>query len=99
MARRLHSIGILGIAMLVALFAMAPVAWAAPTTDEGDSIDADDQPIVNGTMTVSEVSATQDGWVTVHLDEGGKPGRVLGYTAVKKGETYGVGVKLSEDVP
>jgi hypothetical protein len=78
---------------------MVPIADAAPSADEGDSIDADDQSLINGTVTVSEVNASQDGWMVIHLDEGGKPGKVIGHTAVKKGETYGVGVKLSEAVP
>ena len=34
-----------------------------------------------------------------HVDEGGKPGKVIGNTAVKKGESNNVVIKLSEDVP
>ena len=41
----------------------------------------------------------QDGWIVAHLDEGGKPGKVIGNTAVKKGESNNVVIKLSEDVP
>jgi LPXTG-motif cell wall-anchored protein len=82
------------------LLAMAPFAWAAPRFQEADnSIDADDQALVNGSVKVTEVAATEDGWVVIHLDEGGKPGKVIGHTAVKKGETYDVMVKLDEDVP
>jgi LPXTG-motif cell wall-anchored protein len=81
------------------LLLLAPTAWAASQEDEGDSIDADDQSLVNGTVTVTEVNATKDGWIAVHLDEGGKPGKVIGHTQIKKGELYGVGVKLEENVP
>ena len=34
-----------------------------------------------------------------HLDEGGAPGKVIGQTAVKKGETENVAIQLSQDVP
>ncbi len=33
-----------------------------------------------------------------HLDEGGKPGKVIGQTAVKTGDTKDVKIKLSEAV-
>ena len=54
---------------------------------------------VNGSITVAEIYASQDGWIVAHLDEGGKPGKVIGNTAVKKGESKNVVIKLSEDVP
>src|ERR1043165_9310579 len=53
----------------------------------------------NGRFTVEEIYASQDGWIVAHLDEGGKPGKVIGNTAVKKGESNNVVIKLSEDVP
>jgi LPXTG-motif cell wall-anchored protein len=74
-------------------------AAAAPAQAEKDAVDADDQPISNGSITVAEIYASQDGWIVAHLDEGGKPGKVLGNTAVKKGESNNVVIKLSEDVP
>ena len=48
---------------------------------------------------MEEIYASQDGWIVAHLDEGGKPGKVIGNTAVKKGENKNVVIKLSEDVP
>src|SRR4029079_8426276 len=50
-------------------------------------------------VSVAKVTAGQDGWIVAHLDEGGKPGKVIGNTAVKKGENKNVVIKLSEDVP
>src|SRR6266545_6102832 len=76
----------------------APAA-AAPAAAEKDAVDVDDQAIVNGSITVAEIYASQDGWIVAHLDEGGKPGKVIGHTAVKKGESNNVVIKLSEDVP
>jgi LPXTG-motif cell wall-anchored protein len=74
-------------------------AAAAPAAAEKDAVDADDQAIKNGSITVAEIYASQDGWIVAHLDEGGKPGKVIGHTAVKKGESNNVVIKLSEDVP
>jgi LPXTG-motif cell wall-anchored protein len=64
-----------------------------------DSVDADNQPIKDGGITVAEIYASADGWIVAHLDEGGKPGKVIGNTAVKKGESNNVVIKLSENVP
>jgi LPXTG-motif cell wall-anchored protein len=64
-----------------------------------DAVEADDQPLKNGSITVAEVYASVDGWIAVHLDEGGKPGKVIGNAPVKAGETKNVVVKLGEDVP
>src|SRR6266545_3101730 len=76
----------------------APAA-AAPAAAEKDAVDVDDQAIVNGSITVAEIYASQDGWIVAHLDEGGKPGKVIGHTAVKKGESNNVPIKLEQDVP
>jgi LPXTG-motif cell wall-anchored protein len=72
---------------------------AAPAQAAADAVDASDQAIANGSITVKKVSASQDGWIVAHLDEGGKPGKVIGNTAVKKGDNNNVVIKLSEDVP
>jgi len=84
---------------LVALFALVPVVGAAPAAqDATGSVDAADQAIVDGSITVANVTAGQDGWIVAHLDEGGKPGKVIGHTAVPKGENKDVKIKLEEDV-
>jgi LPXTG-motif cell wall-anchored protein len=74
-------------------------AGGAPAAEEKDAVDADNQPIKNNSITVAEIYASQDGWIVAHLDENGAPGKVLGQTAVKKGESNNVVIKLSEDVP
>jgi LPXTG-motif cell wall-anchored protein len=99
MARRLHSIGITGIVALIAMFSLLSVASAAPAMqDPTGSVEASDQAVVDGSINVSLVSAGQDGWIVAHLDEGGKPGKVIGQTAVKKGDNKDVKIKLGEDV-
>jgi LPXTG-motif cell wall-anchored protein len=64
-----------------------------------DAVDAADQPIVNSSIKVASITATVDGWIVAHLDENGGPGKVLGQTAVKAGDSKDVAIKLSEDVP
>jgi LPXTG-motif cell wall-anchored protein len=78
--------------------AAAPAAAPAAAEPSG-TVDASDQAIANGGITVANVTAGQDGWIVAHLDEGGKPGKVIGNTAVKKGESNNVVIALSEDVP
>ena len=78
--------------------APAPAA-AAPAQQSGGSVDASDQAIANNAITVANVNAAQDGWIVAHLDEGGKPGKVLGQTAVKTGDNKNVAIALSEAVP
>src|SRR5207244_3941622 len=132
MSRRLRSIGIFGVIALVALFALLPVAGAAPrgadtitvdipaiefkpkevTVTVGEAaapaapaagtptgtVDAADQPVVEGSINVADVNAGQDGFIVAHLDEGGKPGKVIGHTAVKKGDNKDVKIKLEQEV-
>jgi len=82
----------------IAVTAAAAAAPAAPAAAEKDAVEAENQPIKNGSITVEEIYASQDGWIVAHLDEGGKPGKVIGNTAVKKGESNNVVIKLSEAV-
>jgi LPXTG-motif cell wall-anchored protein len=100
MARRIRSVGILVVVSLVALFVLAPLASAAPAKqDPTGTVDASDQAIVGGEITVAKITAGQDGWIVAHLDEGGKPGKVIGETLIKAGDSSNVKIKLSEDVP
>jgi LPXTG-motif cell wall-anchored protein len=75
----------------------APAA-AAPAQAAADSVTVSDQAITNSSITVANVTASVDGWIVAHLDEGGKPGKVIGNTAVKKGDNKNVVIKLSEAV-
>jgi LPXTG-motif cell wall-anchored protein len=58
-----------------------------------------DQPIVDGSIVIQKVTAGQNGWIVAHLDQGGKPGTVLGETFVNQGDNPNVKIKLSQDVP
>jgi LPXTG-motif cell wall-anchored protein len=96
--------GMAGSVEVVAAAAAPTAAPAAPTAapamgEPSGAVDAADQAIVDSSITVANVTAGQDGWIVAHLDEGGKAGKVIGNTAVKKGENKDVKIKLSEDVP
>ncbi len=99
MTQPLRWLGMAGLIGLMALFALAPTAGAAPLGQAADSVVAADQAINNGTIIVAEVNGTQDGWIAVHIDEGGKPGPVIGHAAAPKGKTSNLAVKLEQDVP
>jgi len=100
MSRQFRSIGIIAIIVLVALFALLPVAGAAPAAQTpSGTVDAADQAIVDGSIVVASITAGQDGWIVAHVDENGAPGKVIGQTAVKTGDSKDVKIKLSEDVP
>jgi hypothetical protein len=88
-----------GLIGLMALFALAPAAGAAPRAQAADAVSAVDQAVSNGSIVVAEVNATQDGWIAVHVDQGGKPGPVIGHAAAPKGKTSNLAVKLEQDVP
>ena len=55
---------------------------------------ADNQESDGASVTVSSVTSAGDGWVVIHADDGGKPGAVLGQTAVGAGTTDNVIVLL-----
>jgi LPXTG-motif cell wall-anchored protein len=78
----------------------APAAPAAPAGQApSGSLDASDQPLADGGVTVAKVNSSVAGWVVVHLNENNAPGKVLGQTAVPAGDSSNVVVKLSENVP
>jgi plastocyanin len=88
-----------GVSMAGSVAVAAPAAAAPAMAEPSGTVDAADQAIANGGITVANVTAGQDGWIVAHLDEGGKPGKVIGHTAVKTGDNKNVVIALSEDVP
>jgi uncharacterized surface protein with fasciclin (FAS1) repeats len=72
----------------------------AEIADDADapSVTADDQTSDGTIVTVSSVTAAQSGWMVIHLDADGRPGPVIGQTAVPAGTTDNVIVFLDEDI-
>jgi hypothetical protein len=91
-------IRVVGVVALLALFTIVPVAGAAPLAQAADTVDVSDQPVANGGITLAAVNASQAGWIAVHLDEGGSPGRVIGHGPVKQGANSNVTIPLDENV-
>jgi hypothetical protein len=75
---------------LVLILALSAIAFA----QVAPKVTVKDQPIVNGTVTIQEVDAAQDGWLVVHNQMSGNPGADLGHTAVKAGKNTNVVVKI-----
>ena len=63
------------------------------------AVDASDQTVENGVVSASSVTAAENGWLVVHrTDSEMKPGPVVGYAPIRKGETADVAAILTEDV-
>ncbi|HUI72429.1 MAG TPA: hypothetical protein VL354_18060 [Spirochaetia bacterium] len=74
-------------AVLVFLLAAAST-WAAP------SVTVSNQAVKDDTVTISQVVSDGPGWIVIHKEEGGGPGGVVGYAAVKDGVNSNVVVKI-----
>jgi LPXTG-motif cell wall-anchored protein len=98
MDRKVRGMRIAAVVILVALFALVPTVGAAPLAQASDSVTVADQPLANGGITLQAVQATAAGWIAVHLDEGGAPGRVIGHGPVAAGANSNLAVTLDETV-
>ena len=56
-----------------------------------------DQDVVDGTVLVTRVTSNVPGWIVIHADVDGKPGPVLGQSAVPSGITADVLVEISPE--
>lgn len=65
---------------------------------DGPSVVAEDQDSDGLMVTVRSVRAAQSGWMVIHLDQEGRPGPVLGQTAIPTGDTDNVIVFLEDDI-
>lgn len=61
---------------------------------DAPTIAVSDQEINNGTISVARVVAFEPGWLVVHADADGKPGPVLGWSALTPGENENVVVQI-----
>ncbi|MCZ7572332.1 MAG: hypothetical protein M5U01_27580 [Ardenticatenaceae bacterium] len=80
------------IVFVVALLAFAAVAFAQETP----SVSVQDQAVTANEVIVSSVVYTGPGWIAIHKDDNGKPGAVVGHSAVKAGTNEDVTVLLDE---
>ena len=69
----------------------------AAQADTMQSVTASDQDLSNGIISAQKVMADQNGWLVVHRTEDGmKPGPVVCYAPIRKGETTDVAAILQE---
>ncbi len=73
---------------LVLAFSVALLAQEMPT------IEVMDQTVQDNMVTIDRVVADQAGWVVIHIEQDGKPGPVIGWTAVPAGESTNVMVEI-----
>ncbi len=63
------------------------------------SVEASDQTVENGIVAADKVTAGENGWLVVHrTDAEMKPGPVVGYAPLRKGDNMDVAAILQEDV-
>ena len=79
------------VASLVMLLVLAPSVMAQFTP----AIAADNQDVIDGTVVVKMAIANGPSWVVIHADDKGKPGVVLGQTAIPEGVSKDVTVAIS----
>jgi len=60
------------------------------------SVVAGDQRIVEDSVTIASAYMTVPGWLVIHTEVDGKPGPVIGHTALPQGETKDVKVEIDE---
>jgi hypothetical protein len=72
----------------------------SPITIMSTSIEVQDQPVMNNSITIDQVNAAVDGWIVVHNEMGGEielPG-IVGKTAVQAGVNNDVVIELDDEV-
>jgi hypothetical protein len=65
----------------------------------GPMVEAMDQDVSAGTVTADKIMAEENGWLVVHrTNKDMKPGPVVGYAPIKKGENMDVAAILQEPI-
>ncbi|KPB02934.1 DUF7282 domain-containing protein [Ahrensia marina] len=81
----------------IASATIATGAFAAAHASLG--VKAEDQDVSGGTVTASEITAGENGWLVVHrTDDTMKPGPVVGHAPIKEGMNMDVTAILTEEV-
>lgn len=87
--------------VMTAMMVSAGFIFSGATTAHamGPMVEAMDQDVSGGTVTASKIMAGENGWLVVHrTGEDMKPGPVVGYAPIKKGENMDVAAILQEPV-
>ncbi len=76
--------------------ASLPASTEAPAAETmvTPSVKVSDQEITDGKVTIAEVVSDGPGWLVIHAQADGKPGPILGYSAVAGGSNADVAVEI-----
>jgi len=89
---------IISMLSVAAFVAVSSVALAGSHSMKA-SVMASDQSVANGIVSAKEVMAGENGWLVVHrTDAANKPGPVVAYSPLRKGENKDVVAILTEEV-
>ncbi len=80
---------------LCALLALPFVSLAQNATP---SVSVSDQVILNGKAVIDSVYSAGQGWIVIHSDNNGQPGRVAGFAPVNPGWTYNLEVPFDATI-
>jgi heme/copper-type cytochrome/quinol oxidase subunit 2 len=84
-ARFLAAIGVL----------LTAVLWPVVAQDSGNpSVSVDNQGVVDARVVIAKVVSKGPGWLVIHTQADGKPGPVIGYSAVRDGANLNVVVAV-----
>lgn len=78
---------------IVLIFASGPIVQAQFAPD----VFVVDQPVIDGTVTVSRAVINEPGWIVIHADENGAPGPVIGFSPLIAGINAEVLVEVDLD--
>ncbi len=84
-----------GLRRFAVLLALATAGGAALVAQAlVPEVQVQDQAIADSRVTIQKVVSAGPGWIVIHADNGGKPGPVVGWAAVAKGENPNVVVAI-----
>ncbi len=67
------------------------VLWPVAAEESGTaSVSVDNQGVVDARLVIAKVVSKGPGWIVIHTQAGGKPGPVIGYSAVRDGVNLNV---------
>ncbi len=82
---------------LIAFLLLSSLLLAAPTLAQGNtpSVSVSNQAVLNGRVMIDSVYSMGPGFVVIHVDNNGQPGRVAGYAPVAPGWTRNLEVPIN----
>ncbi len=87
-----------GVWRVILVAAVVLLLMAAPVAAHGNAIDIDAQATADGTVHAELVSFVTDGYIVLHTNDDGTPGRVVGHSPLPDGTIHhDVSISINED--